>query len=200
MLLFSHPVMSNSLLPHGLQHTRRPCPSPFPGVCSSSCSLSWWCHATISSSVIPFSCFQFFRASESFPMSPLFASGSRSIGDSAWARVCPVNIQDWFPLGLTGSISLQSKGLSRVFSSATSSKVSILRFMVQLLQSHMTTGETIALTIQPWVVSKYACINWPYTEHFREVFARCWGSLCAAVCLLVLGPVNFTCFGSFHSI
>ena len=120
---FSHPVMSNSLQPHGLQHTRLPCSSPSPIVCSNSCPLSQWCYATISSSVIPFSsCLQSFQASGSFPMSRLFASGSQSTGASAWASVCPMNIQDWFPLGMTGCISLQSKGLSRVFSSATVQK------------------------------------------------------------------------------
>ena len=93
---------------------RLPCPSPFPGVCSNSCPLSRWCHATISSSVIPFSCLQFFQASGSFPMSWLFASGSQSIGASASASVLPMNIQDQFPFQLTGLISLQSKGLSRV--------------------------------------------------------------------------------------
>ena len=113
---FSCSVMSDSLWPHGLQHTRLPCTSPTPGACSNSCPLSRWCHPTISSSVIPFSsCLQSFPASGSFPMSRLFASGGQSIGVSASASVLPMNIQDWFPLGLTGWISLQSKGLSRVF-------------------------------------------------------------------------------------
>ena len=112
---FSHSVMSDSLRPHGLQHTRLPCPSLTPGACSNSCALSWWCHPTISSSVIPFSsCLQFFPASGSFQMSQLFASGGQSIGISASASVLPMNIQDWFPLGWTDWISLQSKGLSRV--------------------------------------------------------------------------------------
>ena len=105
------------LQPHGLQHARLPCPLPSPGVCSNSCPLSHWCHPTISSSVIPFSsCLQSFAASGSFPMSRLFTSGSQSIGVSASASVLPVNIQGWFLLGLTSLISLQSKGLSRVFS------------------------------------------------------------------------------------
>ena len=113
-------VLSNSLRPHGLQHTRLPCPSPSPGACSKSCPLTWWCHQTISSSVIPFSsCPQSFPASGSSSMSRLFSSGSQSTGASASASVFPVNIQDWPPLGLTGWISLQSKGLSRVFSSTT---------------------------------------------------------------------------------
>ena len=112
--------MSDSLWPHGLQHARPPCPSPTPRVYSNSCPLSRWCHPTISSSVIPFSsCLQSFPASGSFLMSQLFASGSRSIGVSASAPVLPMNIQDWFPLGWTGWISLLSKGLSRVFSNTT---------------------------------------------------------------------------------
>ena len=117
---FSHSVVFDSLWPHGLQHTRPPCPSPTPGVFSNSCPLSWWCHTTISSSVIPFSsCLQSFPASGSFPMSQFFASGGQSIGGSASASVLPMNIQDWFPLGWTGWISLVSKGLSRVFSNTT---------------------------------------------------------------------------------
>ena len=94
-----HSVMSHSLQPHGLQHTRPPCPSPTPGVYSNSCPLSRWCHPTISSSVIPFSCLQFFPASGSFPMSQLFTSGGQSIGVSASTSVLLMNIQDWFPLG-----------------------------------------------------------------------------------------------------
>ena len=117
---FSPSVMSNSLQLHGLQHARLPCPSPTPGAYSNSCPSSQWCHPTISSSVVPFSsCLQFFPASGSFPMSQFFASGGQSIGVSASASVLPMNIPGWFPLGLTGWISLQSKGLSRVFSSTT---------------------------------------------------------------------------------
>ena len=109
-----------TLRPHRLQHTRLPCPSPIPGACSNSCPSSWWCHPTISSSVIPFSsCLQSFLTSGSFPMSQLFTSGGQSIGASASGSVLPMNIQDWFPLGLTSLISLQSKGLSRVFSNTT---------------------------------------------------------------------------------
>ena len=120
---FSCSVVSNSLRPHGRQHTRLPCPSPTPGVYSNSCPLSWWCHPTISSSVVPFSShLQSFPASGSFPMSQSFASGGQSIGASASASVLPMNIQDWFPLGWTGRISLQSKGLSRVFSNTTVEK------------------------------------------------------------------------------
>ena len=120
---FSCSVVSDSLRPHGLQHARPPCPSPTPGVYPNSCALSWWCHPTISSSVIPFSsCLQSFPASGSFSMSQFFASGVQNIGVSALASVLPMNVQDWFPLGLTGWISLQSKGLSRVFSNTTVQK------------------------------------------------------------------------------
>jgi len=120
---FSCSVMSNYLWPHGLQHTRPPCPSLTPRVCSNSCPLSWWYHPTISSSVIPFSSNLIsFPASGSFPMSQFFASGGQSIAVSASASVLPMNIQDWFPLGWTGLISLQSKGLSRVFSNTTVQK------------------------------------------------------------------------------
>ena len=120
---FSHSVMSNSLWPHGLRHTRHPCPSPTPRACSNSCPSSQWYHPTISSSVIPFSsCLQFCPASRSFPVSQFFISGGQSIGVSVSASVLPMNIQDWFPLGLTGLISLQSKGLSRVFCNNTVQK------------------------------------------------------------------------------
>ena len=114
--------MSDSLLPHGLQYTRLPCPSPTPRAYSNSCPLSQWCHLTISSSVIPFSCLQSFPASESFLMSPFFASSDQSIGDSASSPVLPMNVQGWFPLVLTGLISLLSKGLSRVFAITTVQK------------------------------------------------------------------------------
>ena len=106
--------MSDFLWPHGLQHARLPCPSPSPRLCSNSCPLSQWCHPTISSSVIPFFCLQSFPASGPFLMSQLFASGGQNIGASASVSVFPMNIQNWFPLGLTDLISLQSKGLSRV--------------------------------------------------------------------------------------
>ena len=118
---FSYSVVSNSLRPHGLQHTRPPCPSPTPGVYPNSCPLSRWCHPIISSSVAPFSShLQSFPASGSFLMSQLFALGGQSIGAST--LVLPMNIQDWFPLGLTGFNSLQSKGLSKVFSNTTVQK------------------------------------------------------------------------------
>ena len=109
---FSCSVISNSLPPHGLQHARLLCPSPTSGACSNLCASSWWCYPTISSSAISSSCLQSFPASGSFPMSQFFTSGGQSIGASASASVLPMNAQDWFPLGLTGWISLQSKGLS----------------------------------------------------------------------------------------
>ena len=120
---FSCSVMSDSLRPHEAQHARPPCPSPTLGVHPNSCPLSRWCHSTISSSVIPFSSFpQSFPASGSFQMSQLFTSGDQSIGVSASTSVLPMNTQDWSPLGWTGWISLQSKGLSRVFSNTTVQK------------------------------------------------------------------------------
>ena len=120
---FSHSVVSNSSRPHGLQHTRPPCPSPIPGACSDSRPSSWWHHPTISSSVVPFSsCLKAFPASGSFQMSQLFASHDQSTGASVSAPVLPLNIQDWSPLGLTGWISLQSTGLSRVSSNTTVQK------------------------------------------------------------------------------
>ena len=143
--------MPNSLRPHGLQHARLPCPSPFPGIYSNSCPLSQWCHPIISSSVIPFSsCLQSFTASGSFLMSQFSASGHQSIGASASASVLSMNILDWFPLGFTGLISLQSKGLSKIFSNTTIQKASILQhsgfLIVQLSHPYKTTRKTIALT------------------------------------------------------
>ena len=120
---FSHSVVSDSLQPHGLQHTRLPCSSPTPRAYSNSCPLSRGCHPTISSSVIPFSsCLQSFPALESFKMSQFFAWGDQGIGASVSASVLPMNIQGWFCLGWTGLISLQSKGLSRVFSNTAVQK------------------------------------------------------------------------------
>ena len=130
---------------HGLHHAGLPCPSPTPRACSNSSPFNQWCHPTISSSVVPFSCLQSFPASGSFPISQFFTSFGQSIGASASASVLPMNIQDWFPLGWTGWI---SKGLSGVFQHH-SSKASILRrsafFTVQLSHPYMTTGKTIAL-------------------------------------------------------
>ena len=149
--------MSDSLWPHGLQHARPPCPSPNPGVYSSSSLLSRWCHPTISFCVVPFSsCLQSFPTSGAFPMSQLFASGGHSIGVSASTSVLPVNIQDQFPLGWTGWISSQSKGLSSLLQHH-SSKASILLcsafFILQFSYPYMTIGKTIA-TSSP-LMSKY---------------------------------------------
>ena len=120
---FSRSVMSDFLRPHESQHARPPCPSPAPGVQSDSHPSSQWCHPAISFSVAPFfSCPQSLPASGSFPVCQLFASGGQTIGASASVSVLPMNIQDWFPLGWTGWITLQSKGLSRVFSSTTVQK------------------------------------------------------------------------------
>ena len=140
-------VVSYSLQPHGLQHTRLPCPSPIPGVHPNSCPLSWWCHPAISSSVVPFSSrLQSFPASGYFPVSQFFASGGQSIGASVSASVLPVNIQGWFPLWLTGWISLQSKGLSRVYHSSKTSVLWYSAFFILLSHPYMTIGKTIALT------------------------------------------------------
>ena len=154
LLLFGQYFVCNALKPNGLQRARPPCPSLSPGVCSNSCPFSWWCYLTISSSA-SFFCPQCFPASGSFPVSWFFTSGGQSIGTSASASVLSVDIQNWFPLGLTGLISLLSKKLSRVFSNQKSSKALILWcsvfFMVQLSHPYMTTGKTIALTIQTFV-------------------------------------------------
>ena len=130
---FIRSVMSDSLRPHGLQHNRLPCPLPTPRACSNSCPSSWWRHPTISSSIVPFfSCLQSFPASGSFPRSQFFTSHGPSIGVSASASVLPMNIQDLFPLGLTGLISLQSKGLSRVFSKTAVQKHQFFRAQLSL--------------------------------------------------------------------
>ena len=120
---FSPSVASDSLWPYESQHARPPCPSPTPKACSNTCPSSRWSHPTISSSIVPFSsCLQSFPASGSFPMSQFFLSGGQSIAVSASTSVLPMNIQDWFPLGWTGWISLQSKGLSKVSSNTTVEK------------------------------------------------------------------------------
>ena len=136
-------IVSNSLWPHGLQHARLPCPSPRPRVCSNSCPLSQWCHPTTSSSVLPFSSYlQSFPASRSFPMSQFFESAGQSIGASA--SVLPMNIQGWFPIGMTGSISLLSKCLLQHHSLKASVLWCSAFFIVQLSHPYMTTGKTIS--------------------------------------------------------
>ena len=140
LLLCCRSVMSDSFQPHELQHVRLPCPLLSPGACSNSYLLSWWWHQTISSSVIPFSCFQSFPASESFPMSWLFASCGQRIWASALAPALPMNIQGLFPLRFTGFISLHAKGLSRVFSNTTVQKHQFLRDQLSLeSNSHIQT-------------------------------------------------------------
>ena len=143
---FSHSVVSASLWPHEPQHARPPCPPPTPGVHPNPCPSSRWCHPTISSSVVPFSShLQSFPASGSFPNSQIFASCGQSIGVSVSALVLPMNIQDGFPLGLTGLISLQAKGLSRVFSNTT-------------VQKHQFFGAQLSLqsnsNIHTWLLGK----------------------------------------------
>ena len=134
--------MSDSLRHHELQHGRPPCPSSTPRVHPNPCPSSWWCHATISSSVVPFSSHpQSFPASGFFQMSQLFASGSQSIGVSASISVLPMNTQDWSPLGWTGWISLQSKGLSRIFSNTTVQKHQF--FSAQLSLQSNFIGQTL---------------------------------------------------------
>ena len=139
--------MFDSLLPHELKHARPPCPSPSLRVCSNSCPLSWWCHPTNSSSVVPFSCIQSFPASRSFLRSQFFTSGGQSTGDSVSASVLQMSIQDWFPLGLTGFISLLSKGLPRVFSNTT-----VQCSAVKLLSR-------LRLFATPWTVAYHAPLS-----------------------------------------
>ena len=152
---FSHSVVSNSLWPHESQHARPPCPSPTPAVHSDSRPSSQWCHPAISSSVTPFSsCPQSFSASKSFPMSYFFPSGGQSIRVSASALVLPMNIQDWFLSGLTGLFSLQSKGLSGVFSNTTVQKHQFISIQPSLWSNYHTHAwllKNIALTIQTTV-------------------------------------------------
>ena len=147
--------MSDSLRPHGLQHVRPHFPSPAPEVDSNSCPLSWWCHPAVSSSVVPFSsCPQSLPASGSFPLSQLFTWGGQSTGLSASASVLPMNIQDWFPLGLTGWISFQSKVLSGVFSNNTGQSINslALSFLYSpILTSVLDYWKTVALKIQTFV-------------------------------------------------
>ena len=143
--------MSNSLWPYGLQHARLPCPSPIPRVYSNSCPLSQWCHPMISFSVVLFSShLQSFPAPGSFQMSQFFTSGGQRIGVSASASVLPMNIQDWFPLGLTGWISLLSKGLLRVFSNTTVQKHQFFSAQISLYSnSHIHTW--LLEKPQPWL-------------------------------------------------
>ena len=194
---FSHSVMSDSLQPHGLQHTS----TPTPRACSNSCPLSRWCHPTISSSVVPFSsCLQSFPASGSFPMSQLFASGGQSIGASASASALPKSIQDWFLLGLTGLISLQSKGLSRVLSNTTVQKHQFFGTQLSLWSnSYIHTRKTIALTRRTFV-SKIMSLVFNVLSRFVTAFLprskRLLISLLQSPSAVILGPkkIKSLCF------
>ena len=152
---FSHSVTSDSLQPHGFWHARLLCPSTVLGACLNSCPSSWWCHPTISSSVVAFSsCLQSFPASGSYSRNQFFTSGGQSIGVSASASVLPMNIQDWFPLELTCLISLLSKGLSRVFFNTKVQKHQFFSAQPSLWSIsyiHTWHGKTIALTRQTFV-------------------------------------------------
>ena len=161
--------MSDSLQPHGLQHARLPYPSPTAEACANSCPSSRWCHPTITFSVVPFSsCLQSFPASGSFPMSQFFASGGQSITVSASASVLPMNIQGLFPLVLTGLISLQSKGPSRVFFNTT-------------VQKHQFLGSQLSL----WSSSHIH--TWLLENHTFDYIDLCWQSnICFLVCCLYL--------------
>ena len=164
---FSRSVMSDSLWPHELQHARPPCPSPTPRVHPNPCPLSQWCHPTISSPAIPLSsCLQSFPASRSFPMSQFFASVGQRTGASASASVLSMNIQGWFPLGWTGLISLQSKGLWRVFSNTT-------------VQKHQFFGAQLSLwsnSEKLFPVVMYGCESWTIkkVEHQRTDAFEVW--------------------------
>ena len=191
--------MSDSLRPHGLRHARLPCPLPSPGACSNSCLLSQWCYPTISSSVVRFSCLQSFPASGSFLMSQLFASGSQSTGASA--SVLPMNIHDWFPLGLTGLI-LQFKGFSRVFSHTTVLKHQFFNWWGMVSHTHMTTRKTLALIIQT-TVSKV--MSFIFNILSRLVIAFLWRSECFLISwlqslsavILETKKINSHCFHCF---
>ena len=167
---FSYSVVSDSLRSHESQHARPPCPSPTPGVYPNPCPSSQWCHPVISSSVVPFSsCPQSFPASGSFQMSQLFASGGQSIGVSASTSVLPINTQDWFPSGWTGWISLQSKGLSRIFSNTTVQKNPFFSALLSLWSnSHIHT----------WLLENH---HFDYTDFCWQSFVSASYMLCGFV-------------------
>ena len=174
--------MSDSLWPHGLQHSRLPCPSTTPGACSNSSPWSRWCHPTISSSVVPFSSrLQSFPASGSFPRSQFFTSGGQSIRTSASASVLNINIQDWFPLGLTGWLSLQSKGLSRVFSKTT----------VQKHQFFEILYKALSFLYSPYIILTSIHDYWKNTVLTRWIFvgkviSQLFNMLCRNITFLEL--------------
>ena len=169
--------MSNSLRPHESQHARPPCPLPTPRAYPNSCPLSLWCHPAISPSVVPFSsCPQSLPASGSFPMSQLFAWSGPSIGVSVSTSVLPMNTQDWSPLGWTGWISLQSKGLSRVISITTVQKHQFFSSQLSSQSNshpYMTTGKTIALTrqIHNWVQLTIE-VRWPTWKLTHRILSK----------------------------
>ena len=171
VVVFSYSVLSDSLWPHGLLHTRLPCPSLSPSVCSNLWPMNQWCHSTISSSVTPFSsCLQSLPASGSFPVSQLFASGGQTIQASASAPVLAMNIQDWFPLGLTALISLLSKRLSRVFSNSTVQKHQL--FLLSLLH-----GPTLTSVHEYWKNHSFDhtdfCQQWVVT-YYSNFSMKCF--------------------------
>ena len=153
--------MSDSLRSHRLQHSRLPCPLLSPGVCSNSCPLSWWCYLIFSSSAAPFFCLQSFPASGSFPMSQLFLSGGQSTGASASASVLPMNIQSWFPSGLTGLIFLLSKRFSRVFSRI---KVRKHQFFSSISLEYMLRGRKVG----PYLRCLFNFLNFSKTSYFQN--------------------------------
>ena len=153
--------MSDSLHPHGLQHSRLPCPSPTPRACSNSCPSSLWCHPTISSFVIPFSsCLQSVPTAGSFSRTQFLASGDQSIGVSASASFLSMNTQNWFPLGLTGWITLQSKGFSRVFSNTTVQKdQSMTVYNKVIVKTHVTNVWLVTKGERRWWTGR---LGWTY--------------------------------------
>ena len=187
---FSLSVVSVPLRPHEPQHIRPSCPSPAPGVHPNPCPLSRWCHPTISSSVIPFSCPQSFRASGSFQMSQLFASGGQSTGVWASTSVLPMNTQDWSMLGWTGWISLESKGLSRVFSNTTVQKHQFFSAQLSLHPYMFYYWKTIALT------------RWTFANKVMSLFLICclgwynvvWNILVCSLFLKLWVPLTMIIF------
>ena len=195
--------MSDSLQTRGLQHARLPCPSPSSGACSSSCPLSQWCHPTISSSVFPFSCLQSSPALGSFPVSQLFKSGGQSIGASGSASVLPMNIQDWFSLGLTSLISLRSKGFSRVFSDTTVQKHQFLGTQPCLWSnSHPYSSVQLLshvwLFVTPWTAAhRLPCPSLISQNLLKLVLSQwCYPTICSSVALPL--PSIFPIIRSFR--
>ena len=180
--------MFNSLWPHGLEHTRLPCPSPSPRACSNSCPLSWWCHSTVSSSVIHLSsCLKSFPASGSFPMIQLFASHGQSTGASASASVLPMKTEDWLLLGLTGLISLLSKKCSRVFSNTTvwrHQRFGAQPFLLFSSHIHITTGKTIA----------------DYMDLCRKIMCQLFNTLSRFVIAFLPIPCCFYCYTLYFNL